>query len=272
VSTFDFKTFDFETCGVLCAVALHFNPLSGNLLFHMTKTAENQGLITEMFAAGAHFGYSRSRRHPSAKPFIFGTKNKVEILDLEKTSIELENALAFVKSLANSGKQILFVGTKSEAKRAVESGAAAIDMPFVVERWVGGVLTNFPEIKKRVALLEDLRDKREKGELAMYTKKERLLIDKDVERLERNFAGIVSMKNMPVAMFVIDPKKEAIAVKEAQFLGIPVIALASSDCNLKDVDYAIPGNDSSVSSITFFVSQIVDAFKSGRAAMPATIQ
>ncbi|MBI5798615.1 MAG: 30S ribosomal protein S2 [Candidatus Yonathbacteria bacterium] len=232
----------------------------------MTKTVENKGLITEMFAAGAHFGYSRSRRHPSAKPFIFGTKNGIEIMDLEKTSVELENAKEFIKTLAKGGKQVLFVGTKSESKKVVEDGAAAIDMPFVVERWVGGVLTNFPEIKKRVALLEDLRSKKEKGELAMYTKKERSLIDKDIERLERNFAGIVSMKDIPTAMFVIDPRKESIAVKEAQHLGIPIVALASSDCNLKEVDFAIPGNDSSVSSVNFFVAQIVSAFKEGRNA------
>lgn len=232
----------------------------------MSKTAINEALITEMFAAGAHFGYSRSRRHPSVKPFIFGTKNGIEIMDLEKTSIELANAKEFIKTLAKGGKQILFVGTKNEAKKAVEDGAVSIDMPFVVERWVGGVLTNFPEIKKRVALLEDLRSKKEKGELAMYTKKERSLIDKDVERLERNFAGIVSMKNMPAAMFVIDPRKESIAVKEAHELGIPVVALASSDCNLKEVDFAIPGNDSSVSSINFFIAQIVSAFKEGRTA------
>lgn len=230
----------------------------------MTKTADNHGLITEMFAAGAHFGYSRSRRHPSAKPFIFGTKNGIEIMDLEKTSVELEKAKEFVKTLAKGGKQILFVGTKSESKKLIEDGAVSIDMPFVAERWVGGVLTNFPEIKKRVALLEDLRSKKEKGELAMYTKKERSLIDKDIERLERNFAGIVSMKDMPAAMFVVDPRKEAIAVKEAQYLGIPIIALASSDCNLKEVDFAIPGNDSSVSSVNFFVAQIVAAFKAGR--------
>ena len=230
----------------------------------MTKTVENKGLITEMFAAGAHFGYSRSRRHPSTKAFIFGTKNGIEIMDLEKTSIELEKAKEFVKTLAKVGKQILFVGTKSESKKVVEDGAASIDLPFVVERWVGGVLTNFSEIKKRVALLEDLRSKKEKGELAMYTKKERSLIDKDIERLERNFAGIVSMKEMPVAMFVVDPRKEAIAIKEAQYLGIPIIALASSDCNLKEVDFAIPGYDSSVSSVNFFVAQIVAAFKSGR--------
>lgn len=232
----------------------------------MTKTVENQGLITEMFTAGAHFGYSRSRRHPSAKPFIFGTKNGIEIMDLEKTSVELENAKAFIKTLAKGGKQILFVGTKSESKKVVEDGASSIDMPFVVERWVGGVLTNFPEIKKRVALLEDLRSKKEKGELAMYTKKERSLIDKDIERLERNFAGIVSMKDIPAAMFVVDPRKESIAIKEAQYLGIPVVALASSDCNIKEIDFPIPGNDSSVSSVSFFVSQIVAAFKEGRTA------
>lgn len=219
-----------------------------------------------MFSAGAHFGYSRSRRHPSTKQFIFGTKSGVEILDLEKTSLELERAKEFVKSIAKSGKQILFVGTKNEGKKALEDGALSIDMPYVAERWVGGVLTNFTEIKKRVALLEDLRAKRENGELSVYTKKERLLIDKDIERLERNFAGIVSMKELPVALFILDPRKESIAVKEAQFLNIPIVALANSDCNLKEVTYPIPGNDSSVSSITFFISQIIEAYKSGQAA------
>ncbi len=232
----------------------------------MTTSVQNEKLITDMFAAGAHFGYSRSRRHPSVKPFIFGAKNGMEILDLEKTSIELEKAKEFIKSIAKTGKQILFVGTKNEAKKAVENGAVSIDMPYVTERWVGGVLTNFPEIKKRISRLEDLRNKREKGELIMYTKKERLLIDKDIERLERNFSGLVSMKDLPVAMFVIDPKKESIAVKEAQYLGIPVVALAGSDCNLKEIDHAMPGNDSSVTSITFFVGQVTQAFKDGRAA------
>lgn len=232
----------------------------------MTNTVKNKELITEMFTAGAHFGYTRSRRHPSAKPFIFGTKNGIEIMDLEKTSMELEKAKDFVKTLAKGGKQILFVGTKSESKKIVEDGATSIDMPFVAERWVGGVLTNFSEIKKRVALLEDLRSKKEKGELSMYTKKERSLIDKDIERLERNFAGIVSMKAVPAAMFVIDPRKESIAIKEAQYLGIPIIALASSDCNLKELDFPIPGNDSSVASVTFFVSQIAQAFKEGRSS------
>lgn len=187
-------------------------------------------------------------------------------MDLEKTSIELENAKEFIKTLAKGPKQLLFVGTKNEAKKAMEDAAVSIDMPMVTERWVGGMLTNFPEIKKRIARLEQLRAEREKGELAKYTKKERLLIDKDIERLERNFGGIVSMRDLPAALFVIDPKKEMIAVKEAQFLGIPVVALASTDCNLREVDHAIPGNDSSVSSIVFFTRQVVDAFKAGRTA------
>ncbi len=249
----------------LLAHNLHFFNVSGNISLYMDiKSVQNEGLITDMFAAGAHFGYSRSRRHPSVKPFVFGVKNGVEIMDLEKTSVELERAKEFVKTIAKTGKQILFVGTKNEGKKALEDGALSVDMPFVAERWVGGNLTNFSEIKKRIALLEDLRAKRENGELAMYTKKERLLIDKDIERLERNFSGIVSMRELPVALFIIDPKKESIAVKEAQFLDIPIIALAGSDCNIKEVDFPIPGNDSSVSSIKFFLKQITEAFKAGR--------
>lgn len=234
-----------------------------------TKSVQNEKLITEMFSAGAHFGYSRSRRHPSTKGFIFGVKSGVEILDLEKTSVELEHAKEFIKSLVKGGKQILFVGTKNEGKKAIEDGALSIDMPFVAERWVGGVLTNFTEIKKRIALLESLRAKRENGELSVYTKKERLLIDKDIERLERNFSGLVSMKEIPAALFVLDPRKESIAVKEAQFLNIPIVALANSDCNLKEINYPIPGNDSSVPSIAFFVGQITGAYKEGQTVKEA---
>lgn len=230
----------------------------------MDTKLNNEKLIADMFAAGAHFGYTRSRRHPSTAPFIFGAKNGVEIFDLEKTSVSLNAAKEFVKSFAKSGKQILFVGTKNEAKKAIEAGAGTIDMPFVAERWVGGILTNFPEIKARAAKLEDLRSKREKGELAMYTKKERLLIDKDIERLEKNFGGIVSMKELPALLIVIDPKKESIAVKEAQVMNIPVVALANTDCNIKEVNYPVPGNESSSSSITFFVKEIAEAYKDGR--------
>ena len=217
-----------------------------------------------MFKAGAHFAFSRTRRHPTVAPYIFGVKNKVEIFDLEKTSELLEKAKAFIASIAKEGKSVLFVGGKSEARNAIKTGAASINMPFVDGRWIGGTLTNFTQIRKRVEKMERLSMEKEKGELAKYTKKERLLIDREIANLERFFSGIVSMKELPKALFVIDPKKEKNAVKEAQDMGIPVIALAGSDCNIKEVDYAIVGNDASQTSVQFFVQEIVKVYSAGK--------
>jgi small subunit ribosomal protein S2 len=226
----------------------------------------NNPKIENMFKAGAHFGFSKTRRHPTVTPYIFGVKNKVEIFDLEKTGILLEKAKAFVESLAKEGKSILFVGGKSEARNAVKSGALSINMPYVDGRWIGGTLTNFMQIRKRVEKLERLTSEKEKGELAKYTKKERLLIDREIANLERFFTGIVSMKDLPKAVFVVDPKKEITAVKEAQDMGIPVIALAGSDCNIKGLDFPIVGNDSSQTSVQFFVHEITKAYASVKKA------
>lgn len=225
--------------------------------------------IRDLFKAGAHFAFSKSRRHPTAKPFIFGIKNKVEIFDLEKTAKELEAAKEFVTAIAEKGGQILFVGSKNEAQEIVKAGALRIDMPYVSNRWVGGTLTNFTEIKKRVAKLEDLRSQRDKGELGKYTKKERLLIEREIESLEKVFEGLIPMKKMPSAVFTIDSKNESIAVKEAQDKKVPIISLSGSDCDLSLVDYAIPANDSSMLSIKFFVEEIVEAFKKGQKANQA---
>lgn len=216
-----------------------------------------------MFKAGAHFAMSPRRRHPQAVPFIFGAKNNVEIFDLEKTSGMLASACEYVRSIARDGKQILFVGGKNESQEAVRSGADSIGMPYVSGRWIGGTFTNFNEIKKRVQKMEDTIAQREKGELAKYTKKERLLIDREVEKLERFFSGIRKMKDRPAAIFVVDQKREKIAVTEAHKQNIPVVSLSGSDCNFKEVDFPIPGNDSSISSIRFFVGEIVRAYKEG---------
>lgn len=226
----------------------------------------NNPKIENMFKAGAHFGFSKTRRHPTVTPYIFGVKNKVEIFDLEKTEVLVEKAKAFVESLAKEGKSILFVGGKSEARNAVKTGALSINMPYVDGRWIGGTLTNFMQIRKRVEKLERLTSEKEKGELAKYTKKERLLIDREIANLERFFTGIVSMKDLPKAVFVIDPKKEVTAVKEAQDMGIPVIALAGSDCNIKGLDYPMVGNDSSQTSVQFFVHEITKAYASVKKA------
>lgn len=220
--------------------------------------------IEALFEVGAHFGLIRSRRHPSSKPYIFGVKNKIEIFDLEKTDYMLQKAKAFIADIAKQGGNILFVGGKNEARDAIQNGALKSGMPFVAGRWLGGTLTNFPEIKKRIARLDDLTTQKEKGELGKYTKKERLLIDREIIKLHKSFSGLSSMKMLPKALFVIDPKREEIAVKEAQRLHIPVIALASSDCDMRSVENPIPGNDASVMSITYFVNEIVNAIETGK--------
>lgn len=217
-----------------------------------------------MFKVGAHFGLGRARRHPSTAEYIFGAKNKVEIFDLEKTSVLLDKAKEFVKTVAASGGMVLFAGSKNESLTAIKDAAMRLDQPYVAGRWIGGTLTNFPQIRKRVERMEDLISKREKGELAKYTKKERLLIDREIAKLERFFLGLVVMKQKPKAVFVIDPKKEMIAVREAKHENIPVIALAGSDCDISLVDYPIVGNDTARASIAFFVKEIADAYEAGR--------
>ncbi len=212
--------------------------------------------IDALFKAGAHFGYSKTRRHSSAKKFIFGTKNKVDIIDLEKTFVMLENAKKVMADLKAGGKIILFVGTKPEAREIIRSTASSLGMPYVADRWVGGLLTNFPEVKKRIAKFEDIKTKKEKNELDMFTKKERLLIEKDLERMTHNFGGVSTMKRIPDAMFVVDPKKEIIAVTEALKSGIPVIALLNTDCDLKSVTFPILANDGSRGSIGYIVDTL----------------
>ncbi len=233
-----------------------------------TKDTATTGVATSaldaLFSAGAQFGFIKSRRHPSVKSFIFGVKNKVEIFDLEKTQEALDAALAFVQSIGAKNGSILFVSGKNEAKEAITNVATSINQPWVAGRFVGGSLTNFPEIRKRVEKLETLVDQKEKGELMKYTKKERLLIDRDIAKLHNLFFGLSVMKHLPAAVFVIDAKKESIAVREAHSMGIPVLALCGSDNNLTDVEYPIPANDSSRTSIEYFLRQIADAYKAGQ--------
>ncbi|MBI4155880.1 MAG: 30S ribosomal protein S2 [Candidatus Zambryskibacteria bacterium] len=229
-----------------------------------TDEKANKGVVDALFDVGAHFGFVKSRRHPSSKPFIFGVKNKIEIFDLEKTSEALHKALEFVETLGSKNAMILFVSGKEEAKKAIVSTAESIGMPYVAGRFIGGTLTNFPQIRKRVEKMEMLVSQRDKGELAKYTKKERLLIDRDIAKLKEFFFGISVMKNLPQAVFVVDSKKESIAVREAKRIGIPVVSLSGTDNNLNEVEFPIPGNDASRKSIEFFLEQIAKAYKAGQ--------
>ena len=219
--------------------------------------------VEAMFAVGAQYGYSKRRRHPSVKDLIFGIKNRVEILNLEKTIDYLEKAKDYVRSLGKDGKQVFFVGGKSEAKTAIREVSNKLSLPYVAGRWIGGTLTNYAEIRSRVNKYEKLLEDKEKGELMKYTKKERMLIDKDIEKLERNFKGLVAMKGMPSAVFIIDPKAEHIALSESKKAKIKSIALQSTDCDLRSVDFPIPGNDASMASIKFFIEEIANAYEEG---------
>lgn len=220
--------------------------------------------IQKLFEAGAHFGYTRMRRNPTVVPFIFGQKNRNDIFDLELTQAKLDEAVAFAVELAAKGKDILFVAGKNEARIIVRRAAEKADQPFVCGRWIGGTLTNFKEISKRVRRLDTLRTDKEKGNLDKYTKKERLLIDREIEELDIMFGGIANMRELPAALFVIDPRHEAIAVAEAKSMNIPVIALANTDCNISSITFPIPANDATAKSITFFVDAIVSAISAGK--------
>jgi len=229
---------------------------------HMSEDTKSSPLVKELFAVGAHFGYSRTRRHPSVAKFLFATKNKVDIIDIEHTEKQLEAASAFMAKLGEKGKTVIFVGTKPEAKESTRLAAESLGLPFTTSRWVGGILTNFPEIKKRLTRLEELRAAKISGDLAKkYTKKEQLLIAREVAKMEDLFSGIVSLKGIPDALLVVDPKKEMNAILEAQRLSIPTIGILSTDCDITDVDYPIIANDASRASIEFIVKHLADAYK-----------
>ena len=221
----------------------------------------NETLVNELFDAGAHVGFSKTRRHPSIKPFIFDSRQKKDIINLEKTSTQIEAVEAFLKEFKGTDKQVLFVGTKPEAKGIVRAAAELIDMPFVTERWLGGTLTNSREIRKRVERLVTLSEQLEKGQLVAPTKKEKLMLEREIERLEKKFGGLRAMKKAPAVLVVVDPRKEYIAVEEARQMNIPVIALASTDCDVSIINYPIVANDTNVPAISFVINKITDAIK-----------
>ncbi len=229
-----------------------------------SKDKDTDSLIDQMFSSGAHFGFSKTRRHPSALKFIFGRKNNVEIFDLEKTEEKLEEAKAFASKVASEGKQLLFVGGKKESQSIIKETAENIDQPYVSGRWIGGTLTNFEEIRKRVARLQDITAQKDKGTLIKYTKKEQLMIERELAKLEEKFGGIIGMTKKPGAVFIIDADKESIARDEAIIEKIPVISLCSSDCDFSKINYVIPGNDSSTKSIRLFTETIAASYEAGK--------
>lgn len=228
-----------------------------------TVEIKTENLLKEMFEKGMHLGYSQTSRHPKIQPYLFGVRNGVEIFDLAKTRICLDVAKNFIKNAAKEGKTILFVGTKKEAKQEVEKAAKELNMPYVKERWVGGTLTNFKEIRSRINYFIGLKVKKDSGELEKYTKKERLRIEKGIQKMERYLGGLENLTDCPSALVVIDSKHEKIGVEEAVNRKIPVVALINSDCDPTNISYPVPANDSSLSSIVYFLAALVKEFKEG---------
>lgn len=229
-------------------------------------SSQNETLIGRLFEVGAHFGFSKSRRHPSLKSYIYGTKEGTDIIDLEQTAALLEDAKAFLKTTAAEGKAILFVGTKEEIATKVKATALELSTPYVTNRWIGGTITNFSEIKKRVARLIELREQIASGELERkYTKKERLMVSREIDKLDFNFGGISAMERLPGALVVVDPRHSAIAVKEANHHNIPVVAIMSSDCDAGVIEKPIIVNDSHTKSVALVLEELAGAIKEGMA-------
>jgi small subunit ribosomal protein S2 len=231
---------------------------------------ETSTLVDALFKVGAHFGFSRSRRHATMKSLVYGSKNRTDILDLTKTAPLLETALTYVRGLGAHGKTIIFVGGKPEMKDSVSDAAKSITMPYVASRWLGGTLTNWNEIKRRIKRMQELTGERDTGASAKkYTKKERVLIDREIARLEGNFIGLNALEKLPDALVVVDTRHEGIAVAEAATLGIPVVGIMNSDCDFSAVTYPIVGNDASPESVRFFLDKIVEAYREGLKGMVA---
>ncbi|MEO6536859.1 MAG: 30S ribosomal protein S2 [Candidatus Paceibacterota bacterium] len=233
----------------------------------MTETEIKGAGVDRLFETGAHFAQVKSRRHPSMKKFVLGTTSKVEIFDLAKTDEQIARAKTAMAALARDGKVVLFVGGKREVSDEVRATAVKIGQPYVAGRWLGGTISNFVEIKKRIDRLADLTGKRESGELAkLYTKLERIFIDREIERLETRLGGITNLTKRPDAMVIVDTKAEAHATKEARDAGIPVIGIMSSDCDVKDAAYPIVTNDSSRKTVELVLGELAAAYSAGRAA------
>ena len=215
--------------------------------------------MKQLLEAGVHFGHQTRRWDPRMRPYIYTDRNGIYIIDLQKTAKKIDEAYAVLKSIIDEGKTVIFVGTKKQAQECVKEEAERCGMYYVNQRWLGGMLTNFDTIKKRVERLKALEAMETDGTFDVLPKKEVIILKKEMEKLEKNLGGIKNMTEIPGAMFVVDPKKERIAILEARKLGIPVIGLVDTNCNPEDVDYVIPGNDDAIRAIKLIVEAMANA-------------
>ena len=225
-----------------------------------------------LLEAGAHFGHLKRKWNPKMKKYIYTARNDIYIVNLEMTVVLIEQAYSFIKSVAEEGKSILFVGTKKQAQDAIATEAERCGMFYVNERWLGGMLTNFKTIQSRIARLKEIETMQEDGTFDVLPKKEVINLKKELEKLQKNLGGIKEMKKLPDAIFIVDPKKERICVQEAHALGIKLIGIADTNCDPDELDYVIPGNDDAIRAVKLIVAKMADAVieaNQGEEAAPA---
>ena len=220
--------------------------------------------MKQLLEAGVHFGHQTRRWNPKMAQYIFTERNGIYIIDLQKTVKKLEEAYLFVRDAAADGSDVLFVGTKKQAQDSVKEEAIRCGMPYVNARWLGGMLTNFNTIKRRIKRLEQLKKMEADGTFDLLPKKEVIKLKLEIEKLEKFMGGIVNMKKQPAAMFIVDPRKERIAVLEAKKLGIPIVAIVDTNCDPDEIDYVIPGNDDAIRAVKLIAGAMADAVIEGR--------
>ena len=220
--------------------------------------------MKQLLEAGVHFGHQTRRWNPKMDKYIFAERNGIYIIDLQKTVKKLEEAYAFVKEVSENGGEVLFVGTKKQAMDSIREEAIRCGMPFVNARWLGGMLTNFGTIQTRIKRLAQLKAMEQDGTFALLPKKEVIKLNLEIEKLEKFMGGITEMKKQPAALFIVDPRKERIAVAEAHKLGIPIVAIVDTNCDPDEVDYVIPGNDDAIRAVRLIAGAVADAVIEGR--------
>ena len=220
--------------------------------------------MKQLLEAGVHFGHQTRRWDPKMAEYIFQARNGIHIIDLQKTSKKLDEAYDFVREQAEEGKTVLFVGTKKQAQECMKEAALKCGMFYVDQRWLGGMLTNFDTIQKRIQRLKDLETMQEDGTFDVLPKKEVILLKKEMEKLEKNLGGIKEMNELPGVIFLVDPKKERIAILEAKKLGIPVVGLVDTNCNPEELDYPIPGNDDAIRAVKLIADVMANAVIEGK--------
>ena len=223
--------------------------------------------MKQLLEAGVHFGHQTRRWNPKMAPYIFTERNGIYIIDLQKTVKKLDEAYMFVRDVAANGDEILVVGPKKQAQESIKDEATRCGMPYVNARWLGGMLTNFVTIKKRIKRLAQLQTMREDGTFDLLPKKEAAKLELEIEKLEKFLGGITEMKKQPAAMFIVDPRKERIAVAEARKLGIPIIAIVDTNCDPDEIDYVIPGNDDAIRAVKLISGAMADAVLEGKQGM-----